>query len=171
MIGMVFEHIDYRIIYMNGKHPDDILDYPEWEGNSVGHWEGDTLVVDTIGMREESWLDSVGLQHSAKMHMVERYTKTSPDTLHFEGHGRRSRVFHETVYLCELTLSGMINRIIPERCADTPLDEKYTLTHGQGRPHHRILLQRSRREWHGHILAPIRMRSRAQAGRGRPRRW
>ena len=100
MIGIVFEHIDYRIIYMNGKHPDDIVDYPEWEGHSVGHWEGDTLVVDTIGMREESWLDSVGLQHSGKMHMVERYTKTSPDTLHLEGHDRRSRVFHEAVYVC-----------------------------------------------------------------------
>ena len=80
VIGMVFEHIDYRLIYMNGKHPDDIVDYPEWEGHSIGSWDGDTLVVDTIGMREESWLDSLGLQHSGKLHMVERYTKTSPDT-------------------------------------------------------------------------------------------
>src|SRR4051812_22860576 len=79
-IGIIFEHIDYRIIYMNAKHPDDILDYPEWAGNSVGHWDGDTLVIDTIGMREESWLDSDGLQHSAKLHLIERYTKTSPDT-------------------------------------------------------------------------------------------
>ena len=46
-IGMIFEHIDYRIIYMNGKHPGDILDYPEWEGHSIGRWEGDTLVIDT----------------------------------------------------------------------------------------------------------------------------
>ena len=46
----------------------------------MGHWEGDTLVVDTIGMREESWLTTEGLQHSDKMHMVERFTKTSPDT-------------------------------------------------------------------------------------------
>src|SRR4051812_32919416 len=80
VIGMIFEHIDYRIIYMNAKHPEDILDYPEWAGHSIGRWEGDTLVIDTIGMREESWLDSDGLQHSGKLHLVERYTKTSPDT-------------------------------------------------------------------------------------------
>jgi len=47
VIGMIFEHIDYRIIYMDRKHPDDILDYPEWEGHSIGRWEGDTLVIDT----------------------------------------------------------------------------------------------------------------------------
>jgi hypothetical protein len=69
-IGITFEHIDYRIIYMNGKHPDDVLDYPDWEGHSVGRWEGDTLVVDTVGMKEESWLDAFCLHHSVKMHLV-----------------------------------------------------------------------------------------------------
>ncbi len=137
MIGMVFEHIDYRLIYMNGKHPDDITDYPEWEGNSVGHWEGDTLVIDTIGMREESWLDSFGLQHSGKMHMVERYTKTSPDTYIWKV------TIDDPVYFTKPFTYG-VNferdeyRIVPDRCSDTPPDEKYELNHGRAGPRHRI---------------------------------
>ena len=47
-IGIVFEHIDFRIIYMNGKHPADAEDYPDWEGHSIGRWDGDVLVVDTV---------------------------------------------------------------------------------------------------------------------------
>src|SRR5687768_3626820 len=59
LIVIITEHIDYRMIYTDGRdHPEDILEYPEWMGHSVGRWEGDTLVVDTIGMREETWLDT-----------------------------------------------------------------------------------------------------------------
>ena len=100
MIGMIFEHIDYRLIYMNAKHPADIVDYPEWEGHSIGYWDGDTLVVDTIGMREESWLDSDGLQHSGMMHDGRAVHQDQSRHLHLEGHDRRSRVFHQAVYVC-----------------------------------------------------------------------
>ena len=55
VIGILTEHIDYRIIYMDGRdHPEDIMDYPEWMGHSIGRWEGDTLVVDTIGIKPET---------------------------------------------------------------------------------------------------------------------
>src|SRR4029077_3177721 len=78
---IISEHINdgYRIIYINGKHPDEMA-YPEWNGNSVAHWEGDTLVVDTTGVRADSWLTTGGLQHSDQLHFVEHFTKTSPDT-------------------------------------------------------------------------------------------
>ena len=72
----------FRLIYTDGrKHPGDIADYPEWMGDSVGHWEGDTLVVDAIGFKEKTWLDTNGLEHSDKLHMVERFQKTDPNTL------------------------------------------------------------------------------------------
>ena len=81
LFAILTEHIDYRLIYTDGRvHPDDILDYPEWMGNSIGKWEGDTLVVDTIGMREETWLDTAGFEHSDKLHVTERFQKTGPDT-------------------------------------------------------------------------------------------
>ena len=55
VIAVVTGHIDYRIFYMNAEHPADIKDYPEWMG-STGRWEGDTLIVDKVGTRPESWL-------------------------------------------------------------------------------------------------------------------
>jgi hypothetical protein len=67
---------------MDGRgHPADILDYPEWMGHSIGRWDGDTLVVDTIGMREETWLDTAGFEHSPKLHITERFQKTGPDAI------------------------------------------------------------------------------------------
>ena len=117
---------------MNGKHPEDMA-YPEWNGHSVGHWEGDILVVDTIGMREDSWLNSAGLQHSDQMHMVERFKKTSPDTFTVKV------TIDDPVYFTKPFTYGVaqlrdVNRFVSERCSDTPLDEKYTLTHGKAGP-------------------------------------
>jgi len=84
-VAMLFEnHFVYRLIYTDGtKHPDDIQDYPAFMGHSVGRWEGDTLVVDTVGIKERSWLDSNGLEHSDKLHLTERFRKTGPDTIHY----------------------------------------------------------------------------------------
>ena len=134
MLIIVSEHINdgYRIVYINGKHPTSMA-YPEWNGHSVGHWEGDILVVDTIGVREDSWLNSAGLQHSDQMHIVERFQKTSPDTF-------TVRVtIEDPVYFTKPFTYGVAqlrdtNGFISERCSDTPLDEKYTLTHGKAGP-------------------------------------
>ncbi len=135
VIGMIFEHIDYRIIYMNAKHPDDILDYPEWAGHSIGRWDGDTLVIDTIGMREESWLDSDGLQHSGKLHVIERYTKTSPDT--FVGlFTIEDPVYYTKPFTYGNNYERATFRIVPDRCEDTPPDEKYVRVHGKVGPTH-----------------------------------
>jgi hypothetical protein len=55
-----------------------------WMGQSVGHWEGDTLVVDVKSMNDQSWLDRAGDFHSDALHVVERYTRTGPDVLTYE---------------------------------------------------------------------------------------
>jgi hypothetical protein len=68
-----------REIYLNRPHPKD-LD-PTFSGDSVGKWEGDTLVVDTIGFNDKTWLDAVGLPHSEKMHVSERIRRADHDTL------------------------------------------------------------------------------------------
>ena len=64
----------YRQIFMNTKHPED--PDPSWYGHSVGHWEGNTLVVDTVGFNDKFWFDYVGHPHTEKLHTVERYTRT-----------------------------------------------------------------------------------------------
>jgi hypothetical protein len=55
-----------------------------WMGQSVAHWEGDTLVVDVSGMNDQSWLDRAGNFHSDALHVVERYTRTAPDIISYE---------------------------------------------------------------------------------------
>jgi len=84
-VAILFEnHFIYRLIYTDGtKHPEDIQDYPAFMGHSIGHWEGDTLVVDTVGINDRTWLDSNGLEHSDKLHLTERFRKTGPDTIHY----------------------------------------------------------------------------------------
>jgi hypothetical protein len=83
MIGILFEYQSiWRAIYMDGRsHPDDIDDYPYFMGHSIGRWEGETLVVDTTGIDERSWLDTAGHEHSAKLRLTERFVKTGPDTM------------------------------------------------------------------------------------------
>jgi hypothetical protein len=57
---------------------------PSWMGWSVGHWEGDTLVVDVTAQNGKTWFDRAGNFHSDALHVVERYTPRSPDTLIYE---------------------------------------------------------------------------------------
>ena len=70
----------YRQIFLDGrKHPDD--PDPTWYGHSTARWEGDTLVVDSVGFRDTTYLDTNGLGHSAKLHLTERFKRTGPDTI------------------------------------------------------------------------------------------
>jgi hypothetical protein len=77
----------FRIVYLNGQHPKD-LD-PSYYGHSVGHWEGDTLVVDVVGLNDETWLGSgtvgpkLAMMHSDQLHVVERWTRTG-DVMTYE---------------------------------------------------------------------------------------
>ncbi len=82
-IGLLFEYQTiWRMIYMDGRrHPEDISDYPEFMGHSIGSWDGDTLVVDTVGIDERSWLDTAGHEHSGKLHLTERFRKVGENTL------------------------------------------------------------------------------------------
>ena len=78
---MVFEYDHFvRNIYTDGRqHPADLS--PTWMGDSIGHWEGDTLVVDTIGFNERTWLDRSGLPHSDALHLTERIHRADHNTL------------------------------------------------------------------------------------------
>ena len=57
---------------------------PHFYGNSVGHWEGDTFVVESNGFDERTWLDSAGHPHSDQMTLEERYHRTDHDTIEVE---------------------------------------------------------------------------------------
>ena len=70
----------HRVVYMDGRpHAADLL--PSWEGHSIGSWEGDTLVVDTVGFNDQFWFDRRGTPHTEQLHIVERYTRPNWGTL------------------------------------------------------------------------------------------
>ena len=80
----IIEFFDYfyvhRTIWLDGrKLPDD--PEPTWYGYSVGHWEGNTLVVETTGFNDQSWLDSDGHPHSDQMKIEERFQRVDHDTI------------------------------------------------------------------------------------------
>lgn len=82
-VAITYEYVHAsRTIHMNRSQHMDNIEF--WMGDSRGHWEGETLVVDVADNHGDTWLDSSGNFHTADMHVVERYTRTGPDTLQYE---------------------------------------------------------------------------------------
>jgi hypothetical protein len=72
----------YRILYLDGKPHNDGL--PFAMGDSRARWEGSTLVADVSSFSDQTWLDAAGHHHSDQLHVVERYTRTTPETISYE---------------------------------------------------------------------------------------
>jgi hypothetical protein len=70
-----------RNIYLKDPGPAPV---DSWMGQSVAHWDGETLVVDVTGLADQTWFDRAGNYHSDKLHVIERYTRTSPDVISYE---------------------------------------------------------------------------------------
>ncbi len=81
LLVMMYEGEFPRQIFLDARaHPADIN--PSWLGHSVGHWEKDTLVIDTVGFNGKAWIDFAGHPASEKLHVVERYRR--PDLGHLQ---------------------------------------------------------------------------------------
>jgi hypothetical protein len=90
-VMMVFQYAGaVRTIYMD-EHTEAPAD--SWMGWSNGHWEGETLVVDTTGFNDLSWFDRAGNFHSDALHVVERITPMSPDHLNYDATIEDQKVF------------------------------------------------------------------------------
>jgi hypothetical protein len=73
----------WRTIYMDGRtHPAHLA--PTAYGHSIGWWDGDTLLVDTVGYNEDFWLDRGGTPHTKDLHTLERFTRTDANTMRYE---------------------------------------------------------------------------------------
>lgn len=72
----------YRILLPSAVPHDDGIDF--FMGDSRGHWEGNTLVVDVTDLGDQTWLDAAGNYHSDQLHVVERYTLVGPDTMQYQ---------------------------------------------------------------------------------------
>ena len=80
-VMMLFEYDSIRHqIYTDGRLHDTSLG-PLWMGDSIGHWEGDTLVADTVNFNDKTWIDRMGHPHSDALHVVERIRRINHDHL------------------------------------------------------------------------------------------
>ena len=69
-----------RQIFMDGRpHPEELI--PTWWGHSIGRWEDDALVIDTIGYNDKFWFDSRGTPHTEQLHTIERWTRINYGTM------------------------------------------------------------------------------------------
>jgi hypothetical protein len=112
----------FRIVYLNGrKHPEEVN--PTWYGDSIGRWDGDTLVVDTVGFNDRTWLDAAGHPHTDQLHVIERYKRPDANTLL-----REVTVEDPGDYAKPFTMEGSYklapNKEIKERyCYKSPVDK------------------------------------------------
>jgi hypothetical protein len=82
-IVILYEYMNvFRIIPINAKHSADLV--PTYMGDSVAHWEGDTLVVDVVSFNDKGWLTGTGTFHSEALHVVERYTRIDKDQIKYD---------------------------------------------------------------------------------------
>jgi hypothetical protein len=107
MIQLYSYRHETRYIYTDGRdHPKNLQ--PSWNGDSIGKWEGDTFVVDTIGLRDEAWLDGVGHEHSDQLHIVERYKRLDSETLEVE------RTLTDPIALAKPFTTRTVGKLTPE---------------------------------------------------------
>jgi hypothetical protein len=90
-VVILYEYLHmFRVVSINGTHPAD--PDPTWMGDSIGHWEGDTLVVDSVGFNDRTELPGA-YRHSEALHVVERFHRTDFDHLQWEATIEDSNVF------------------------------------------------------------------------------
>jgi hypothetical protein len=76
-----YDHLVRHIRTDQRKHNDPD---PTWMGDAIGRWEGSTLVVDSIGYNDKSWIDRVGHPHSSQLHVIERFRRVDAKTIRLD---------------------------------------------------------------------------------------
>jgi hypothetical protein len=82
VVMLIEAYMQFRHVYTDGrKHPED--PDPTYMGDSIGHWEGDTLVIDSVGFTTSTMIAS-GVPHSDQLHIIERIKRVSPDFMEIQ---------------------------------------------------------------------------------------
>jgi hypothetical protein len=113
----------FRVVPTDGRaHNQARVIQETWKGDSVGHWEGDVLVIDTIGFTDESWLHKSGYFHGFKLHVTERLTRDG-NTLRWEATVEDPEVLLEPWKMNPVirVLDTRPNAFVPE---DLPCEER-----------------------------------------------
>ena len=118
---ILYEYMNmYRVIPLNGTHPDDII--PSYMGNSVARWDGDTLVVDVIGFNDKTWLAGTGTFHTDALHITERYTRVDKDRINYEVTMEDPNVFTKPWTLTSSLMLREGTRLQEMVCAENNID-------------------------------------------------
>jgi hypothetical protein len=117
----------FRIIPLNASHPDDVVS--TYMGDSVGHWEGDTLVVEVVSFNDKTWLQGTGTIHSDALHVTERYTRVDKDQINYEATMDDPNVFTRPWTIRNTLMLREGTRVQEFVCAENNIDparyEKY----------------------------------------------
>jgi hypothetical protein len=110
----------YRIVLPSSIAHDDGIDF--FMGDSRGHWDGNTLVVDVTDLGDQTWLDAAGNYHSDQLHVVERYMLLGPDQMRYEATIEDPMVYARpwTVRLILDRVNRRNARIVEDECIDGP---------------------------------------------------
>jgi hypothetical protein len=120
-VVILYEYMNvFRVIPLNAKHPDDVV--ATYLGDSVAHWEGDTLVVDVIGFNDKTWLAGTGTFHSEALHVVERYTRVSKDRIDYQVTMEDSNVLTKPWTLTSSMMLREGTRLGEYVCAENNID-------------------------------------------------
>jgi hypothetical protein len=121
----MYEYMNmFRTVPLNAKHPEDLE--PSYLGDSVGHWEGDTLVVDVTSFNDKTWLVGTGTFHTEALHITERYTRINSERIDLQVTMEDPNVFTKPwVYNTSFMLRRG-TRVREYVCAENNLDpERY----------------------------------------------
>jgi hypothetical protein len=147
----------YRIVDTSSVPHDDGIDF--FMGDSRGHWDGDTLVVDVTDLGDQTWLDEAGNFHSDQLHVVERYTLLSPDTMQYE-----ARLEDPKTYAKPWAIRVLLYR---DKQPGARITEDECLEDADGRWHH-ISPFDSRAVAHHDYDAELAAEAKAQASANKP---
>lgn len=112
-----YAHV-YRMVYLDGSPH---LDFPGlWNGDSRGHWDGDTLVTDVTNFNDQTWFDKAGNYHSDELHVTERFTRTGQNALLYEATVHDPKTFtKDWKIVVPMTLkTGPTARLMEYECQD-----------------------------------------------------
>jgi len=118
---ILYEYMNvYRVVPFTTKHPDDLI--PSYMGNSVGRWDGDTLVIDVVGFNDKTWLAGTGTFHSDQLHITERYTRVSNDRIDYQVTMEDPKVLTKPWILTSSLMLREGTRLEEYICAENNLD-------------------------------------------------
>lgn len=124
-VAFLYFYSYYRLIPTDGRKHDEDPD-PSYFGDEVGHWEDDTLVIDSIGFKDtQVWADENGSPHSDSLHVVERWTRPDKDHIHVETLIEDSK-FYTKPFTYSRGVLGKPNELVHEySCAENNIDKDH----------------------------------------------